>query len=292
MSILTLDIGATAIKSALFPSKKDPPEYFRETPSCGKDGGAALVDRVLKLTREYSGYNSIGISTAGQVNPLQGVITYANDNIPYYTGTRLADILGDAAGVPVKVENDVFCAALGESAYGAARGKGDFIMLTYGTGVGGAIVINGKIYAGKSGIAGELGHIITHKDGLRCACGNYGCYERYASVTALIQNATTVNSELSDGRKLMSAVNAGDEFVRRVLEDWLDEMETGLASLIHVFNPSCTVLGGGIMDETSIITRIREHLPQRLMPQYRNTEILQAGLGNKAGLYGALLIAE
>jgi predicted NBD/HSP70 family sugar kinase len=255
MSILTLDIGATAIKSALFPSKDAPPEQFRETPSCGKDGGAAVADRALKLTLGYSGYSSIGISTAGQVDTIHGVIIYANDNIPYYTGTRLADIIGSATGVPVKVENDAFCAALGESAYGAARGKDNFMMLTYGTGIGGAIVINGK-----------MEHIITQE------------YEQYASVTALVKKAADVNPGLSNGRKLMAAVNAGDKSAQRVFEDWLKEVITGLASLVRAFNSSCVVLGGGIMEETAIIMRIREHL---------NTEILQAALGNKAGLYGA-----
>ncbi len=289
MEILALDIGGTAIKSALF--EKGEPRQFGELDSCGKDGGEAVMDRAIGLARQYSGFGCIGVSTAGQVDPASGTILYANKNIPGYTGMKVAERLAHETGVPVFVENDVYCAALGEMAHGAVQGQPDFLMLTYGTGIGGAVVREGKIFRGAHGVAGELGHIVTHADGRACACGGKGCYEQYASSTALVNLAMQRRPELKNGRLLFAAVQQGDALATEVLEAWMDEVEAGLAGLLHVFDPGCIVLGGGIMNEEAIVQRIQQHLPQRLMPPYRSVPLVAARLGNKAGLFGAAAMA-
>ncbi|NCB00110.1 MAG: ROK family protein, partial [Clostridia bacterium] len=157
MNHLVIDIGGTAIKSALYMPSGQLADV-RETASDGREGAKALLSRLHDLIESYAaqGFGRIGVSTAGQVDCVAGRIIFANDNIPGYTGTPLAELLTRDWQVPVDVENDVNAAALGEAYFGSARGTPDFLCLTYGTGIGGAIVINGQIYRGLSGLAGEF----------------------------------------------------------------------------------------------------------------------------------------
>ena len=289
MSYLVLDIGGTAIKSALSNPAGELTD-FRETPSDGRQGGAALLSRVYDLIDSYQGYDRIGISTAGQVDSANGRIVFANDNIPGYTGTEIGPLLARKFSVPVAVENDVNAAALGEAFYGSAQGFPDFLCLTFGTGIGGAIIMNGKLYKGLSGLAGEFGHLVTHAGGRPCTCGQSGCYEQYASTTALVRKAMEVNADWNSGRQIAAARDAGEEGISEVLAAWSEEAAFGLASLIHIFNPQLIVLGGGILSDDDIFQRIREKTLQRTMPESRNVMIRPAKLGNHAGLLGMTYI--
>ena len=142
------------------------------------------------------------------------------------------------------------------------------------------------------GIAGEVGHIIIHKDGLPCACGASGCYERYASTTALVREAKKVCPRCENGRILFEELNAGNEAIREVIENWVSEIACGLASLIHTFNPPCVVLGGGIMNEPYLQERLNVLIRKYAMPSFLKGMILtRAKLGNKAGIMGAAKLA-
>lgn len=191
MNTLALDIGGSYIKSALF-DERGVIFMESESPSDAKLGGARLMERALSVVDGYEGYGRVGVSTSGQVDPKERSIAFANDNIPGYTGTPVREIVARHAGVPVWVENDVNCAAVGEARHGAGRPFRDFLCLTYGTGVGGGIVLGGVLYAGADGLAGEVGHMVIHPDGRPCACGQAGCYEQYASTTALVRAAERV----------------------------------------------------------------------------------------------------
>ena len=289
MSYLVLDIGGTAIKSAMSTPTGEIFDY-RETPSDGRQGGAALLNRVIKLIDSYHGYDRIGVSTAGQVDSAHGRIVFANDNIPGYTGTELGPLLARQFSVPVEVENDVNAAALGETFLGSAQGFPDFLCLTFGTGIGGAIMINGSIYKGFSGLAGEFGHLVTHAAGRPCTCGQCGCYEQYASTTALVRAATQVNPNWTSGRRITAARDAGEAGIGEVLAAWSEEAAFGLASLIHIFNPRLLVLGGGILADADIFQRIKQQTLKKTMPESRNVEIRPAKLGNQAGLLGMTYI--
>ena len=171
-----------------------------EYPTHAQRGGQAIIENVIMQIEACIGagetFDRIGISTAGQVDSVQGMIRYANDNIPGYTGMQVKAILEKAFKMPVVVENDVNAAALGEATYGAGKDYGDFLCLTFGTGIGGAIVMNHQVYTGANFSAGEVGSMIIHPEDR--SVGDYfsGSYERYASVSALVERAKCYDTSL------------------------------------------------------------------------------------------------
>ena len=290
MNTMTLDIGGTAIKSGIF--KKGILSDVTETPTEADRGGAHVVERAVEIIKDYRtrhDFGQIGISTAGQVNPATGSIIYANSNIPGYTGTRLKDTMEKTFGLKTFVENDVNAAAIGESAFGAGREMDDFVCLTYGTGIGGAIFTKGRIYSGSSYSAGEFGAIVTHPNDRNPEEDMFsGCYERYASAAALVRNAMLINPSLSNGRLIFEHLE--DEAVRRLIDDWIMEIIYGLTSVIHILNPSCVILGGGIMQQPYIFERLLEKLNKNIMPSFCHVKIKRAELGNHAGMLGAAIL--
>ena len=290
MNVLALDVGGTAIKSALIINGQI--KKMNECPSDGKLGGTYVIKNIMEVIDSYDNYDDIGISTTGQVDSNLGYIIYANENVPNYTGTHMSEILNLKYHKPVFVENDVNAAAIGEGRYGAGKMYKDFLCLTYGTGIGGAIVINNQIYKGTHGVAGEVGHMITHINGLVCSCGNHGCYEQYASTTALINKALYYNKNLVNGLLIFDAIEKGDHDVKNIVDAWIDEIIYGLVNLVHIFNPSCIILGGGIMKQKYIIQSINNKIKDNLMDSFKNVNIIEAELSNHAGVFGMAAIVE
>lgn len=199
---------------------------------------------------------------------------------------EIKSIIEDRFGKPAAVINDVNAAALGEARYGAGQGEKDFICLTYGTGVGGAVFVKGKLYEGSSFSAGEAGAVVVHPEDRDPQSDIFsGCYERYASVTALVKRAQEYDSRLTNGRVIFRDLERSG--VRQIVEEWIREIVYGLTSLIHVLNPSCIILGGGVMEQEYVLKKIRELLGIHLMESYRKTTVKRALLGNCAGMYGA-----
>lgn len=292
MATMVLDIGGTAIKSGLFDGGTL--SDIRETPTEAGMGGGHVVQRakdIIDSYRQRCSFDRIGISTAGQVDPVRGQIIYANENIPGYTGTKLKEIMEQQFHVPACVENDVNAAAIGESVFGAGKGYKEFVCLTYGTGVGGAIFTNGKLYTGSSFSAGEFGAIVTHPEA-RFAGQNIfsGCYEEYASTTALVKNAKRFDSSLSNGRKIFERFDEPD--VKALVDRWILEIVYGLTTIIHILNPECAILGGGIMEQPYVLEQLREKLYPNLISSFRQVKIEKAALGNRAGMLGAAVLHE
>lgn len=285
MRILALDIGGTDIKYGIINESFDILEAHK-TPTNAHLGGAHIIDTIIDISKNYTNIDKIAISTAGQVDSHSGVIVYATDTIPNYTGTRLKEAVEKETGILTVVENDVNSAAYGEAHFGAGKGYDSFICLTFGTGIGGAIFLNGDVFKGSGFSAGEMGHIITHAGGKACTCGGNGCYEQYASTSALLRAVNEISPTPINSFEIFSKMNS-DEKIKSAVDSWIDEIIIGLISIIYTFNPPLIILGGGIMNEEYIINSINAKLPSRLMESFRNVKIKRATLGNKASMLGA-----
>lgn len=291
MKIFAADIGGTSIKYGVT-GDSGYIVFFNEVETERKKGGSSILQKLEDIITGYPDIDAISISTAGQVNSEEGYIIYANDNLPNYTGTRIKDLLEVKFNVPVKVENDVNAAALGEKHYGVGKEYRDFLFLTFGTGIGGAIVIDSKLHRGFTGIAGEFGHMNHYPNGINCGCGKRGCYEQYGSTTALIREATKVNPDCTNGRQLFEMIQGGDKRLSEVFDTWTNEVALGIASLIHIFNPPCVILGGGIMEQDLSIKLVSKKVHQHIMGSYSDVKIEKSEFGNKAGLYGAISLHQ
>ena len=289
MNILALDIGGTAVKSGLF-AADGVLLQSGETPSNGYLGAGALMAAVYQAAQAYTGYQVIGVSTAGQVDSRQGVITYANQNIPGYTGTPLKALLEERFHVPAAIENDGIAAALGEGAYGAGQYLADFICLTFGTGIGSGVIKGSRINRGPfEGDTRELGHICLHPQGKSCACGRLGCYEQYGSATSLIRAAKAVDSRVTDGRKLFELAAESPE-LQTAVADWLDQVALGLAKIQAICPTRCLIVGGGLFDQPALLPGLRQAFAS--LAAAPAPELRKAALGNKAGLHGAMALAR
>lgn len=288
MRIAALDIGGTAIKSGCWDGSAL--AEIRETDTNAKEGGSRLMERAVEILRTYQPFDAVGISTAGQVDTETGSIYYANENIPGYTGMEVRRIMEEAFGVPAAVENDVNAAALGEAWMGAAEGAKDFLCLTYGTGVGGAAVIDGTVYTGTSYSAGSFGGILTHPEAADPAKEFSGCYERYASATALVEKVKAADGTIANGRQVFAALDRQE--VREAVDEWIWEVVYGLVTLVHVFNPDRIVLGGGVMSQPYVLEEVNRRLFPLVSPGFRKLSVVGAKLGNQAGLLGAVRLAE
>ena len=289
MKVLVFDIGGTSIKHGICIDNQL--SDVGETPTDAKKGARHVMETVISLIKDIPiRYDAIGISTAGQVNAATGSIIYANQNIPGYTGTQIRQELEELFHVPVLVENDVNAAAMGEAIYGAGKPFDSFLMLTYGTGVGGAVVSHKQIFHGSSYSASEFGAIITHSDA-RLSGKDYfdGCYEKYASTTALVKQAMEYNPTLDNGKKVFASLT--DSRVMEILDRWIDEIMLGLATLTHIYNPSCIILGGGVMVQPLIQEKIEAKKSRFIMPSFAHVQLIPAALGNSAGLLGANYLA-
>lgn len=286
MRILCFDIGGTFIKYGLCDENFNLLEKDK-IPTLAENGGQSIIERVIEIIEQYDSIDRVAVSTAGQVDSENGIVVYSTDNIPYYTGMRVKSLIENKTGIPTFVENDVNSAALGEAHFGAAKGVSDFVCLTLGTGIGGAIFLNNKLYKGSSSSAGELGHMIIHSGGRQCTCGGEGCYECYASASALIKAVNKVSPVELNAFQIFEKENIEKPEIRSEIDKWIDEIIVGLVNIIYIFNPSMIVLGGGIMNEDYIIELIDRKIYTRLMDNFKNVKIVRPKLGNDAGMIGA-----
>lgn len=292
MKVMVLDIGGTSIKSAVY--QDGDLLDVRESPADARFGGRHLMEKAEDIIRNYRSeymFERIGISTTGQVDPVEGTILYANQNVPDYTGMRVRERMEAAFGRPVTVENDVNAAGIGEAVFGAGIGQRHFICMTIGTGIGGAIFLDGRLYRGSSFSAGEFGAMVMYP-GQRDASKDMfsGCYEKFASTTALVESVRRVCPEITDGRAVFAYLD--DEKIRAIVDDWIGEIVNGMVSLIHIFNPAVVIIGGGVAEQDYVFSAVRERVRGEIIPVFGNVAVRKAVLGNRAGMYGVGALAE
>lgn len=295
-NIACFDIGGTSIKYAvlnesaqiLFKDKFPTPKI-----RCSENIPYKIIEVINYFAKTYD-INSVGISSAGIIDSNKGIVVRA-DNFHEFSGTPICEIIKKSTGLNTSIENDVNAAALGEMWVGAAREHRNFVCIALGTGIGGAIVINGELVKGVSGGAGEIGHIILNENGEKCACGSYGCFERYASTASLIREYTKdskfagIDIDEIDGKEIMNRVEKGEKLAVEVYERFMNHLANGIITVTHLLDPGLIVIGGGISAQNEkFFKKLNEKFVSGVIKDYANhTSIVQAQLKNDAGIYGA-----
>ncbi|MDO5733089.1 MAG: ROK family protein [Eubacteriales bacterium] len=295
MAIAVFDIGGTFVKYAYF---EDGELFFLgQFLTRAHEGGRRVLERVADCVEQtirpkVRHLDAVSISSSGQINSQSGEVIYSNGNSKHYAGLNVVQILQKRLQLPVCVENDVNAAAYGELKRGAGRKIKDqsFICLTIGTGVGGAIINQGRIYHGNNYAAGEFGGIITHIEARRPGQNLSGCLERYASTKALVRLCRDVDPAIRNARQVFSNSNRPE--IRACIQEWAFELALGLSVIAQIFNPRQIIIGGGIMHQRQLFPMIAKQLNKLIYPSLKPIKLLQAELLNQAGLMGAAYLAK
>ncbi len=308
-----IDIGGMSIKAGLVDENYN--IMAKETLPTPRDAYDSMITGIIGLCEkvaEAGGYKlsdmaSIGIGCPGSVDDKRGIVTYSNNlQFPYM---ELGPDISARTGLPVYLGNDANCAALGEFYALNDENMQNFVAITLGTGVGGGIVINRKLFTGFNGAAGELGHIVINVDGEACTCGRRGCWEAYASATALMREAEKAakenpdsllakmvaeNGGKSDGKIPFDAARQGDEAGKAVVNNYIKAVAEGLVNVINIFQPEAVVIGGGVSKAgDELINPVCEYVRKYVYGSASGLkigEVRPAQLGNDAGIIGAALL--
>lgn len=258
----------------------------------------ALVDLIATVERSIGTASSVGLGVPGLITR-DGVIV-SSPNLPDVENFEVRRRLERRLARPIAVDNDANCAARAEWRVGAARGHDDVLVVTLGTGIGGGIVSGGRLLRGWNGFAGEIGHLVVVADGRECACGRRGCWEQYASGTALgrlareaRENGASWPDSGVDAVDVRRAAESGDVGAGRVIDEFGRWVALGVASLVHAFDPSVIVIGGGVAHEAEMLrAATRRWLGEFLYASHvrRHPAVVLARHGEDAGALGAAFL--
>jgi glucokinase len=308
-----IDLGATKILSLVVDAAGSLlAEDIR--PTLGGEGVDAVIARMADSLRDSltkaglreGQLTAVGVSAPGPVDHLRGVVTYP-PNLPGWRDVPLASRLQQVLGVPCFLENDANAAAVAEHRFGAGRGVRHMLFITVSSGVGGGIIIDGALYRGASGGAGEVGHIVLNEDGPLCGCGRRGCLEVYSSGLAIAREGSDLVARKPDSRlariaaegppltaeAVHRAASDGDTAARRIIAVAGHRLGEGIASLINVLNPELIVLGGSLIKMGDIyLGPMREAAASEAFPQHwRDVRIVEVALGDQSPALGAASLA-
>lgn len=272
-----------------------------------RDAFSRIASALTGLSASAKSLSAVGVACAGLVDPVRGKL-HSSPNLPAWANAPLSRIARERLGVPTVIDNDANAAAYGEYFKGIARGRGTLVCITLGTGVGGAIVTDGRLLRGSRNYAGEIGHTTICETGPRCHCGNRGCLEAYVGAYALVREARRRLSErrsrhlgrwLDEGRALTpkliaDAASLGDRTARTVFEDAGRHLGTGLANVINMFNPDVVAIAGGVARGFHLMRPcVLKEVRARAFPESRRSaRIVRARLGTRAAAIGAALLAR
>jgi glucokinase len=307
-----LDLGGTNLKGGLV-SEKGEILDLQSLPSRATEGPQMVLKNLISMARNLLERSQarklpvtgIGIATPGIIDPHFGGLTGGADNLPGWRNTPFMKIMHKEFHVPVFAHNDVTATVLGEARHGAGIGKNNLVMATFGTGIGGGVIINGSLYGGATGYAGEIGHMPIRADGYTCACGIRGCWEEYASARGIIRLARKrleqhAGKSLLDRHEKKSTIELtpqlvfesaykGDKIALALVDEVGRDTAIGIGALINIFNPEVFVVGGGIAGAGNIyLNSILRNIPDwTLKDSLDAVEIVLTRLGKDAGIVGA-----
>ncbi|GIU82385.1 MAG: ROK family protein [Acidobacteria bacterium] len=305
--VLACDLGGTNLRMALV--DKDGKMFYQsrsETPKTREE----IIRKIVSLAEECSyearrvGYevNALGIAAPATLNSEKGIIMKA-PNVPALDGMPICSVLENELKIQCFLENDANAAAIGEQNFGSARGFNSIVMVTLGTGVGGGIILDGKLWRGIDGTAGEIGHITVEPMGASCGCGSRGCLEQYSSASAIIRMTKEFRCDYPrsplysrlflTAKDVYEAGKQGDKLALKVFEQMGTYLGIGLAGLINVLNPEAIVIGGGASEgwELFIPYTIEQIRKRAYEEPAQRAKLLKAELGEMAGVLGAAKIA-
>ncbi len=314
MYYIGIDLGGTNIAAAVVNERfeilgrgKYKTRCPRPAEEIADDMAAASRDALKEAGVDISEVKWVGVGTPGCANPVTGEIEFAN-NLQFHH-VQMGQMITQRLGRPCYVENDANAAAYGELLAGAGVGCKDMIAVTLGTGVGGGIIIDGKVYHGYNFYGAELGHVVIVFDGEPCTCGRRGCWEAYASATALIRQTKAAMEAHPDsvmwekaetldkvsGRTAFDAMRAGDAAGKAVVNRYIEYVACGLIDLVNSFQPEIICMGGGICNEgETLMAPLRKLIERDRYSRYaeKQTKLVTAKLGNDAGLIGAAMLGR
>lgn len=307
-----IDLGGTNIKAGVVDAKFNiiskatcKTNLPRAAEEICKDMAKVALDAVKKADLTVDSIESVGIGTPGAANSETGVIEYSNNlgflNFP------VVELMQKYIDKPCYVENDANAAAYGEFIAGAAKGANNAVCITLGTGVGGGIIIDGKIYSGFNFAGAEIGHTVIDPNGPQCTCGRHGCFEVFSSATglvrmtkeAMLEDKSSVMWKMNDdegkisARTAFNAMRAGDRAGKDVVDKYIKYLACGITNTINIFQPDILCIGGGVCNEGDpLLLPLRELVAKEVYTKNsdRNTEIVIAKLGNDAGIIGAAFL--
>ena len=309
--VLAVDLGGTKIVTALITPQGEilSREY---SPTLAEEGVDTVIKRILATATTllknadlpYSSLSGIAIAAAGAIDSEKGIVT-DSPNLPGWHNIPLKNEIEKATGVKTFVINDATAAALGEHRFGAGRGVNNLIYLTVSTGIGGGIIIDGKLYSGVSGSAGELGHMTIDLNGPRCACGNVGCLEVLASGKAvareaqriIAQGTKTAMLDLAEGdaqyvtaQTVATAAQKGDAVALSIVNKAATYLGVGLVNLVNIFNPEMIIIGGGMGKMGELLLKPARRVVSERAFQFPASvvRIVSSELGDNSGVFGAV----
>lgn len=272
-----------------------------------RDMAELVTEALEKANMSISEVRYVGVGCPGTCNQDTGIVEYSN-NLRFEQVALKAD-LQKLTGKPVYIENDANAAALGEALAGAGKGAESCVCITLGTGVGSGIVLDGKLYDGFNFAGAEIGHSVIMVDGEPCTCGRHGCWEAYASATALVRqtkaameahpdsvmNILAKESGKVTGRTSFDAMRQGDAVAREVVETYIGYIACGLVNVVNIFQPEVLCIGGGICNEgDTLLSPLKRILERDRYSKYckQQTKLCVATLGNDAGIIGAAFLGD
>lgn len=286
-NFICIDVGGTSIKYGLATKDGSFISKGNILTEAKKDGGYGILDKIKKIVNSFINGNEvlgICISTAGMVDPNKGEIVFSLEElIPNYTGMKLKEEIENEFNIKCHVENDVNCAGLGEAWLGAGKEKSSVVCLTIGTGIGGCIILNGKLFHGFSNCAGEVGYMNINGES----------FQRQASTTTLVENvakAKGIDKCLINGETIFKLAKENDEDAIKEIDSLVNILAIGIGNICYMINPEVIILGGGIMSQQEYLRpRLDRALKENLIERvYLSTKLEFAKLQNDAGMLGAL----